>query len=261
MLKPLACIALQCVALLCVSGQVTAGEAPAPVPFGPGERSEYEVRVGFFGGSGEASMEVLGIEEVRGHPTYHLSFRLEGGVLFAKVEDRLDSWLDVSRLVSLRFDQNQHEVNYERHRIYEFYPEMGRWIRENGSVGSLATEEPLDDVSFVYFARTLPLEVGTTHTLSRYFKEDGNPVILEVLRKERIDVPAGTFDTIVVRPIIRTSGLFGEGGEAELFFTDDDRRVLVQMRSRIPILGHLNLVLKSFEPGAPIPATAASIDH
>ena len=238
-----------------------AAAGPLPVPFGPGERSEYQVRVGILGGRGDASMEVLGVEEVRGHPAYHLRFRLRGGVLFAKVNDRLESWLDVSRLASLRFEQDLREVKYKRHRIYDFHPEVELWVREDGSSGPLATDEPLDDVSFLYFVRTIPLEVGASHTIPRYFKEDGNPVILHVLRRQRVKVPAGTFDTIVVRPIIRASGLFGEGGEAELFFTDDDRRLLVQMRARIPILGHLDLLLESHTPGRPLPAGAAVLGH
>ena len=90
--------------------------------------------------------------------------------------------------------------------------------------GSLDTSEPLDDVAFLYYARTLPLEVGETYTINRYFREDGNPVVLRVLRKETIRMPAGTFNTIVVQPIIQTDGLFGEGGEAEVYFTDDARR-------------------------------------
>jgi len=48
-----------------------------------------------------------------------------------------------------------------------------------------------------------------------------------------------------VRPTIKTSGLFGEGGEAELFFTDDAQHVLVQMRSKVPLLGSLSLLLVS----------------
>jgi hypothetical protein len=48
-----------------------------------------------------------------------------------------------------------------------------------------------------------------------------------------------------VRPTIKTSGLFGEGGEAELFFSDDAQHTLVQMRSKVPLLGSLSLHLSS----------------
>ncbi|MFB3907389.1 MAG: DUF3108 domain-containing protein [Candidatus Eisenbacteria bacterium] len=225
----------------------------APVPFGPGEKLGYRVNVGILGGRGRGSMEVAGIEKVHGHLTYRLRFAVEGGIPFAHVDTKLQSWMDVETLFARRFEQDQKEVRYKRHRILDFFPERDLWMRSDGQdQGPLATKMPLDDVSFVYFARTLPLQVGQTYTLDRYYRAEGNPVILQVVRRERVKVPMGTFDTIVVRPTIRTGGLFGEGGEAELFFSDDPRRILVQMRSRLPVLGHLELQLDSYEPGRPV---------
>ena len=222
----------------------------APVPFGPGERLTYRVDLGMFGHVGNGSMEVLRVDTLHGHPVYHLRFDVKGSVLFAKVEDRLQSWLDVSLLASRRFEQKQHEVRYKRHRIFDFFPEERRWARvDKDEGGELHTAEPLDDVSFIYFVRTIPLEVGKTYTFDRYFKEDGNPVTVQVLRKEKVTVPAGTFETIVVRPIIKTKGLFGDGGEAEIYFTDDHRRLIVQLRSKVPVIGSLNLYLESYMPG------------
>lgn len=237
----------------------SAQPAVAPVPFGPGERLGYKVKLGIFGDVGKGSMEVVGIDTIRGHPTYQLRFDLEGGVLFAKVDDRLQSWLDVSELFARRFEQDQDEVNFERHRIFDFLPEEGKWVRvDSDEEGPLATDEPLDDVSFLYYVRTLPLEVGETYTLNRYYKDDGNPVIIKVLRKEEISVPAGRFNTIVVQPVIKTDGLFGEGGEALVYFTDDDARLLVQMKSKVPVIGDLSLHLESYTPGRRL-APASSV--
>jgi hypothetical protein len=120
-------------------------------------------------------------------------------------------------------------------------------LRDSDERGTLPTNEPLDDLSFLFYARTLPLEVGDTYTINRYFKADGNPVVLKVLRKETIRVPAGTFNTVVVQPIIQTDGLFGQGGHAEVYFTDDARRLLVYLRSSVPIVGSLTLSLKAFQ--------------
>lgn len=229
--------------------QTPAQPTVAPVPFGPGEKLGYQVELGLFGEVGSAYMEVLPLQDVRGQPTYPLVFRLQGGVLFAKVDDRLQSWLDVSDLHSLRFKQDQKEVNFERHRTTDFYPERGVWVRNGGKSGELGSTRPLDDVSFLYFVRSLPLEVGKTYTFNRYFQKDGNPVTLRVLRREVVETPAGRFNTIVVEPIIKTDGLFGEGGEALVYFTDDNRRLLVQMTSKVPVIGRLRLELTSYRPG------------
>lgn len=224
----------------------------ARVPFGVGENLEYQVKLGVFD-VGDGFMRVESLDTIRGYPTYHVSMGIEGGLLFAKVKDRFDSWLDVRRLVSRRFKQDQKEVNYERKRTFEFYPEEWRWERaDNDDEGELPTSQPLDDISFVYFVRSLPLEVGREYTFRRYFQEDGNPVVIRVERRDTVEVPAGTFPTIVVRPIIQTDGLFGQGGEAELHFTDDERKLLVYMRSRIPVVGSLSLHLRSITEGTPV---------
>ena len=66
---------------------------------------------------------------------------------------------------------------------------------------------------------------------------------------QTINVPAGRFRTIVVRPIIRTDGMFGEGGRAEVYFSDDQYRIPVLIRSRVPVVGSLSMHLRTFRPG------------
>jgi hypothetical protein len=223
------------------------------VPFGPGEKAEYQVKLGALS-VGRGTLEVTGVELVGGSPTYHTRLHVAGGVPLARVNTRMESWLDVQGLFSRRFEQDQHELRYRRHRIFDFYPESRSYrLRGSGEVGSLPTDQPLDDLSFLFFARTLPLRPGDSYTLYRYFREDGNPVVLNVLRRETVTVPAGTFNTIVVQPIIQTTGLFGQGGRAEVFFSDDDRRILVHLRSRVPLVGSLSLHLQSFAAGQPLP--------
>lgn len=228
------------------------------VPFGPGERATYQVKLGALS-VGEGSMRVVGRQVVNGFPTYHTRLEVAGGIPLARVDDKFDSWIDVNGLFSRRFKQDQKEITFERRRTYDFFPERRTFRRvDNGQTGTLPTSEPLDDVSFLFFARTLPLNVGDTYVLPRYFKDEGNPVTLKVLRKETVKVPAGTFRTVVVRPIIKTDGLFGEGGEAEVYFTDDHRRIMVMMRSKVPVVGSLNLYLKDYSPGEPHVASRAA---
>ena len=98
----------------------------------------------------------------------------------------------------------------------------------------------------MYFVRTVPLEVGRAYEFQRYFKPDRNPVTIRVLRRERITVPAGTFDAIVVQPVIKTKGVFSEEGRAELWLSDDERRLILQMKSRLSF-GSIDLYLTSIQ--------------
>ena len=232
----------------------------AVVPYGPGERLEYNVKVGFFNG-GKAHMEVLGIEDVRGEPTYHVEMDIKGGLLFGalKAESHYDSWIDTNLIMSRRFISDVSNTGHSSYRSFEFYPDEMYWDQtDEGVTGVLGSALPLDDVSFLYFVRSLPLEVGETYTYSRYFKEDGNPVILEVERRDVREVGAGTFNTIVVRPTIQTSGLYKDGGDAELHFTDDENRYLVYMRVGMPVVGSITLHLENIVEGTPINPGAAT---
>jgi hypothetical protein len=220
--------------------------APSRRKIFAGERATYELRLaGRQVGTG--SLEVLGEERVDGHATMHTTLQVSGGVLFAKVNDRFDSWIDPEHLFSRRFVQDQQELTKRRYREYALSPEQKTFTQvDNGEQSELGSTQPLDDVSFLFYARTLPLQVGDVDTLSRYFKP-GHDVILRVLRKERITVPAGAFETIVVQPTItNVGGLFGQGGQAEVYFTDDAARTIVQIRSKVPVVGSLSLHLKEF---------------
>ena len=222
-----------------------AARPPAPVPFLVGESLTYDVRFGAIK-VGTGRMRVLGIENVRNRPAWHVVFTLSGGTVFYKVDDVYESWMDVMTLNSLRYVQDLDQGQRERQRKFEIFPERAIYqevFKRNREMPSVAN--PLDDGSFLFYIRTVPLEVGRTYEFNRYFKPDRNPVVIRVLRKERVTVPAGTFNAIVLQPIIKTSGIFSEGGQAEIWLTDDDKRMMLQMRSRLSF-GSLNLYLRSY---------------
>jgi len=131
----------------------------------------------------------------------------------------------------------------------EIYPERAIFVQtsKKPALEEKSVTQPLDDGSFLYFLRTLPLTVGQTYSFDRYFRPDRNPVRITVVRKERITVPAGTFDAIVLRPTIKTKGIFSEDGHAEIWLSDDDRRIMLQLKSKLSF-GSLNLYLKSYFP-------------
>jgi hypothetical protein len=224
------------------------------LPFAAGEQATYQVKLGPVS-VGSGSLTVTGIETIQGQETFHTVMTLRGGNALVRVNDRFESWIDTDGLFSRRFHQNQHEARFRRNRTYDFFPEQRTYRRENGETGTIPTNQPLDDLSFIYFARTLPLEVGATYSLPRYFKTDGNPVVLQVLRRETVNVPAGRFRTIVVRPVIQSDGLFGEGGRAEVYFSDDEHRIPVLIRSRVPVVGSLSMHMRTFRPGGSPAAT------
>ena len=62
-------------------------------------------------------------------------------------------------------------------------------------------------------------------------------------------MPAGTYNAIVVQPLIKTPGIFSDKGQAEVWFSDDSEHIVLQMKSKLSF-GSLDLYLKSFQAGA-----------
>jgi hypothetical protein len=74
------------------------------VPFGVGERLEYEVRFGALRVGG-GSMEVEGIKDVRGRETWHTVFTVRGGTFFYRVNYPNEICFDTRTGNSHRFRQ------------------------------------------------------------------------------------------------------------------------------------------------------------
>jgi hypothetical protein len=250
---------------LCFAGLSPAG-AQSPVSdddpvaawrFPVGERMEFSVSWGRVR-LGEGSIEIEAIDSIDGQEGYRVAMEAWGGPPFYRVQDRQVSWIRPQPLSSIRFEQRLSEGSYKRDTRYKFDLDAmtydrhdivdGEWQARAEETDVAILEGALDDVSFLFFARLLPLEVGQRYEFDRYFKESGNPVVIEVLRREEIRVPAGTFQTIVVRPIIQSGGAFGDDGEAELYLTDDEHRAIVRLKTSMAI-GSGNLFLTRYEPG------------
>jgi hypothetical protein len=223
-----------------VHPEPTAAAVSTKVPFHVGEKMTYQAKVNFIN-AGTATMSVEDIEPVRGIPAYHTVFDVRGKVLLFHVNDHYESWFDTASLVSLHHTQHIDETKNQADRTYDFYPERKVYVR-NG-VENPSVPDPLDEGSFIYFMRSVPLEVGKTYEFNRYYHVDRNPVVIQVERKEHIKVPAGEFDAIVVKPIIKSKGLFSENGEAEVWFSDDSTRRLLRLKSKLAF-GTLYLELK-----------------
>lgn len=207
--------------------------APAPTAaLVVGERLTYVVKVGPFG-RGTAIAEVRKSDTLRGTPVVHTVFTISGSLLFFKVDDEYESWFDPSTFISLRYHQRIDQGAYDRDRTYEIFADKGIYLEpDKKEVPTVA--QPLDDGAFLYFLRTLPMKVGETYSFNRYFKPDRNPVRVTVARRERIKVPAGEFDAIVLQPKIKAKGIFAEGANAEVWLADDDSHIMLQMRTRLP---------------------------
>ena len=219
--------------------------AVAAVPFPVGERLSFNAKYGIFN-VGNAAMEVMGIDTVHNVETVHIRFRISGGALWYHLDQTIESWVGRYDFRSRRFSSVQDERDKHREHRYEIFPDSG-FYREVGRDTTFATVlEPLDDAAFLYWIRTVPLEVGKKYEYARYFRPDRNPVIIEVLGRERVGVAGKKWRAIVVRPKIpQGRGIFAEKSETRIWLSDDAQRLVLAIQSNFSF-GQVTLKLKDY---------------
>lgn len=179
---------------------------------------------------------------------------------FYKVDDLEISKLNrVGKGVALQsYKMKLHEGRHDWHRVASL-------DRKNKSflfVDLLTFEkkhaklvEPVwDPVSCLYHIRQLPLAVGKSVTVDVLDKNKLNRVKVDVLRRETVQTPAGSFRTIVISPRmdIDSQGLFYARGPLTIWLTDDEKKVPVRIEKRIENLFRDGVphYLKQFTPAA-----------
>ena len=221
---------------------------PVPVPvvrFPTGERLTFTAKYGLFT-VGTAVMEVVGIDTVQRTEAVHIRFRITGGALWYHLDQTIESWVGRYDFRSRRFASVQDERDRHRERRYEILPDSG-YYREEGRDTTFATVlDPLDDASFLYWIRSVPLELGKRYEYARYFRPDRNPVILEVLGREKVSVAGKKWNALVVRPRIpQGRGIFAEKSETRIWLSDDARRLVLAIQSNFSF-GQVTLKLKDY---------------
>jgi len=60
-------------------------------------------------------------------------------------------------------------------------------------------------------------------------------VEIQVLRKERVNSIMGDVNTIVVKPLMKSEGIFNRKGDMYIWLTDDEKRVPVRMQTKVAV--------------------------
>jgi hypothetical protein len=89
-----------------------------------------------------------------------------------------------------------------------------------------------DVISAIYYAGSLPLQVGKTYSFPINDGGKTETVDLHVEAKEQVKTPAGTFNAIRVQPEAPQS-LLKNKGRIWVWYSDDANRVPVQMKGKM----------------------------
>jgi hypothetical protein len=208
----------------------------APPPFAIGETLRYDATLGYFP-VGTATVSVTRSTQERGLAAYVFTMTGQGGPPGWRVRYDLTSWVDSRRFNSLRFHRRLVQGGKRDEHEYLILPDSARY-RQVGVTGDwVAPSDPLDELAFLYFLRTAPLELGKSYSYSRYFKTGYNPIQVRVAAaREPARLPDGkSVPSLAVEVTSR-------GMIMKVWLTDDARRLPVQLEVPLPF-GRVSLQL------------------
>jgi hypothetical protein len=92
-----------------------------------------------------------------------------------------------------------------------------------------------DPISSFYYIRTLRLVIGEPVYVTIFDNKKIWDVEVQILRKEKINTPAGTYDTIVVKPLLKSDGIFFRKGDIYIWLTDDNKHIPVKLQTKVAV--------------------------
>jgi hypothetical protein len=239
--------------------------------FQPGETLRYNI---FWGPviAGKATLQVVGIEPIDGHPCYHLRAKAKTigpvGLLYS-VNSSVDAWLDVEGLFTRRHEQNRKEGKRTVREIGIYDYAKGHITITNLVTGRVK-QSPLpapvcDAVSSVYHLRTKPLELNRARQLLLQEGVTNTVVTVNPDERRKLTVrPLGEVAALRLEPKPTFHLVAALNGRAWVWISDDHRRLPLLVVCSLPI-GNARFVLESADEktaGTPLdlglsPATPA----
>lgn len=242
-----------CTLLLWVSASAT---DPTPLryvkndAFGFGERLEYSVGYKFIT-AGYAVFQV-GKEPVmvNDHKCFDIRFdvaSLTSLEFLYKVRDRYRTMVDIDGLFPWKFEQTLREGGFSKDFSATFDQEKHSAVTTEGTF----TIPPFvhDVVSALYHVRTYDLhnmKKGDVIKMQNFFDRETHDLQVRILGRQVIEVEAGTFNTIVIEPVIKQGGLFKSEGRILIWLSDDDRKIPVKVSSKI-LIGSVDAELTGYK--------------
>jgi hypothetical protein len=217
--------------------------------FTVGETLTFAVQYGGLT-AGYATLAIPDLQLLEGRPCFHVvatAKTIPFFEAFFTVLDRIESGIDVASAFSWHYEKHIHEGGFLADASY-VYDQRAHMMREPAKGKQVAMPPLAQDVlSCFYYFRTLKLAPGD-HVNVPVTADDWKSYTLgvDVLRRERRECLAGTFDCLVVVPHMEFKGVFQQKGEVTLWVTDDQRHIPVYIKSKIAI-GSININLKDAE--------------
>jgi hypothetical protein len=225
-------------------------QVPRPqvnLAFAPGEKLKFEVRVLSVLG-GYATLEVGNPVNVEGRPCLPLIARANSAFPFStfyNVNDIQTSYFDAVDFLTWKFENNVLEGNYKAHNVELYHQLQHQLVRQHNDDISVSSSIPAftqDIISCFYYLRLLPLQMGDRFGVPTTSGGKNYQLVVNVVRREEITVPAGTFDCFRLKPVVKYETVFRNKEDIDLWVTADQRHIPVLIKSAI-VVGNISIAL------------------
>ncbi|MEI6569705.1 MAG: DUF3108 domain-containing protein, partial [Verrucomicrobiota bacterium] len=151
---------------------------------------------------------------------------------FFRVEDRIESVLSAGtpRLFHERISEGR--TRYQKDAVFDRQnmEVVTRDFLNKSETTHKISSQTYDTLSGFYYFRTIGLQVGKSSFIEIFDCKKLWNTEVQVLRREEIEIALGRFQTVVIRPILQSEGIFARTGDLHIWLTDDDRRIPVMMK-------------------------------
>lgn len=204
---------------------------------------------------GQVSFHTKEIVELNGRKAYHIICNAKSNKYLTpiyKIDDTLETYVDVENLYSLKFEQTYRHRTRTKHEFVEFDQ-----INHRGFYKALHTGETKefdipencqDGLSAIYYLRTMDFDVGKEYKVDANVDEKNYEVQLKVLDYESVTIPKkGSWIAFKLQPGAVLKGNIVKKGKMWIWATTDAQRIPLLLRSKIFILGSVYAVLDKVE--------------
>jgi hypothetical protein len=247
-----------CIASILMTALVLTSETGAEdLPFGPGESIQMKITYAhILAGRARMSVEDARLED---RPVWQFVVQAWTEGFFPRffryrVRDRTVATWDKESGCSLGIEKHLREGRAKRDQVVQIDPESGVAIVEDRKIRESRFELPpctLDVLSAFFVTRARGVPESSLLTLPIFDNGKRYQLGVRFLGRERLDLPpplGKRCPTVIIEPmLLEGSGLFVRKGRLKIWLTDDDRRIPVRLRSKVPI-GSVSADLERYIP-------------
>jgi hypothetical protein len=183
--------------------------------------------------------------------------KTQGVVGFVDVREHFVTYWDAVSRLTRGSDLRAYEVG-------DYHQDTQRFDRANGqatltiqrkgktSSKTIAIDPAVQDLTSAFmWLRLQPLAPGARYEVPVVSGSKSFTLVAEVLGRETVESPAGTFQTVKVKARTQLEGKFSTKRDTSLWLSDDARHVLVKASADFAV-GSIVARLKTYRPGTQV---------